>query len=221
MSDRETKKSFISCNGFILIIFTEEYYMKFFLHKIYVLPLLLLFLFFGGSKSEAYTLDDFSLVGAGNINGFNSDYFSLTATEPISSKGGGTSTASTDMTFTNLSSTDIQSLIITFDGMAQSTVIHNGGLIETSAGSGVYLNYVSYGSLESGNSLDTPLSLTAAGNSAGGQLTSSKYNIYTIPNIVPGVSVATPEPSEYVLFFFALLFAYKALSRNENHVVAC
>ncbi len=194
--------------------------MKSLLHSLYLVPFLLFIFIVNGTKTDAFTLEDFSLVGTGNINGFNSDYFSLTATDPITSSGGGTSSSSTNLTFTNLSSTDIQSLIITFDGMAQSTTIHNGDLIETSAGSGVYLNYVSYGSSAAGDSLDSYLALTAAGNSSEGQLTSAKYNIYTIPNIVPGVSVATPEPSEYILILFAMLFAFKAISRNQSYAVA-
>jgi hypothetical protein len=190
--------------------------MKVLIHLKSLLLVLILFLFIAPSQSVAYTLDDFSIVGTGNINGFNSEFFSLTATEPITTKSGGTSTSSGDLTFTNLSSIDIDTLIITFDGMAPSTVIQNGGLLETSPGSGVYLNYVSYGGLTSGDSLTTQLSLTAAGNSSEGQMTSAKFNIYTIPNIV-GPSASTPEPSTYLLIILALLFSTTLVLRKRSY----
>jgi hypothetical protein len=183
------------------------------LKKYFVISILCFFL--NPFPALSYTLEDYSIVGQGNINGFNSEYFSLTATEPTTTSGGGTSTSTTDLTFTNLSSIDIESLIITFDGMAQSTTIHNRGLLETSPGSGVFLNYVSYGGLTSGNSLTTPLSLTATGNSSEGQITSAKYNIYTIPNIV-GPSGSTPEPETYLLVILALVFSSWVILKNKN-----
>lgn len=168
------------------------------------------------SNVFSYTLEDYSTVGTGNINGFSSEFFSLTATEPVTTSGGGTSTSTTELTFTNLSSTDIQSLIITFDGMAQSTVIHNGGLLETSPGSGVFLNYVSYGGLTAGDSLTTTLSLTASGSSSEGQITSAKYNIYTIPDIT-GPSASTPEPSAYLLVILTLIFSGYIILKKGNY----
>lgn len=190
--------------------------MKVLIHLKSLLLVLIVLVFLAPSQSVAYTLEDYSLVGTGNITGFNSEFFSLTATEPITTKSGGTSTSSGDLTFTNLSSIDINYLIITFDGMAPSTEIHNGDLLETSPGSGTFLNYVSYGGLDSGNSLTAPLSLTAAGNSSEGQLTSAKFNIYTIPNIT-GPSASTPEPSTYLLIILALLFSTTLILRKRNY----
>ena len=190
--------------------------MKVLIHLKILLLVLIFFLFITPSQSVAYTLDDYSIVGEGNITGFKSEFFSLTATEPISINSGGTSTSSSDLTFTNLSSVDIGSLIITFDGMATSTVILNGGMLETSPGSGIFLNYVSYGGLASGESLTSILSLIAAGNSADGQMTSAKFNIYTIPNII-GPSASTPEPSTYLLIILALLFSNTLILRKRNY----
>lgn len=194
----------------------NRFTIKVLIHLKSLLLVFIYFLFIVPSQSFAYTLDDFSIVGQGNINGFNSEFFSLSATEPITTNSTGGSTSSSDLTFSNLSSIDIDSLIITFDGMAQSTVIHNGSLLETSPGSGVYLNYVSYGGLASGDSLTTALSLTASGNSSEGQMSSAKFNIYNIPNIT-GPSASTPEPSTYLLIILALLFSTTLTLRKRNY----
>lgn len=152
-----------------------------------------------------YTLEDYSLVGTGNLNGFSSEFFSLTASEPITTSGGGTSSSTMDLTFSNLSSTSIESLLVTFEGMASSTIIDGNQWIETSPGSGVYLISVDYGGLESGGQLTTSLSLTANGNSSEGQITAAKISIYTIPAL-EGPVVATPEPPFYALLLVAYFF---------------
>lgn len=166
-------------------------------------------------NAEAFTLEDYSLVGNGNVNGFSSEFFSLESSEPVTLSGGSTSTSTTEITFLNSSSINIQSLIITFDGMANSTQIQGSDYIETSIGSGVFLNYVSFGELASGNSLQTILSLTASGNSSEGQLTSAKIGIYTIPKL-EGPVVATPEPSVYLIMGMSMVFLISLMRRGHK-----
>jgi len=102
--------------------------MKSFLSKIMIGVLLILLT---AANALGYTLEDYSLVGLGNTNGFRSEYFTPTSSEPITTIDSGTRWSSTDLTFFNISLLDIQSLIITYEGMAQSTVIDGGDFIES------------------------------------------------------------------------------------------
>jgi hypothetical protein len=182
-----------------------------------ILTIFTLCIFLSPLQAFSFTLEDFSTnIGTGNINGFNSDFFSLSNSNIETESNGSTSSGATDLTFTNQSAINFDSLIITFDAMSPHTVVHNGGQIETSPGSGVFLNYINHGSLASGSSLTTPFSLTANGSSAFGQVTSAKYNVYTNTS-VSGPGGSTPEPSTYLLVILALLFSTQlVLRKNRN-----
>lgn len=88
--------------------------MKSVLSKIMIGVLLILLT---AANALGCTLEDYSQVGFGNSHGSRSKYCTRTSSEPIATIGGGTSWSSTDLTFFNTSLTDIQSLIITYEGM--------------------------------------------------------------------------------------------------------
>ncbi len=166
------------------------------------------FLFLGlvaGQQTFAYTIQDFTSLGSGQVKAFNSADFSLSTSNAVFSKKGKKNTATLDFTFANNSAVDYQDFVATFQTNKKLKVGPNLESIETSPGSGVFMNYVSFNSVAAGGSTTATLSFTqnkVNNKKLLNNISKSKLGAYGIS----GPAAATPEPHENALILLSLMF---------------
>ncbi len=169
---------------------------------------LTVFLFLGLAASQqalAYTIQDFTSVGAGKVKKFKSQDFTLSTSNEVFTKKGKTDIVTMDFTFANNSAVDYQNFIATFKTKKKLIAGQGFQSIETSPGSGVFMNYANFNTVAAGGSTTATLSFMMKKESPKElmeKIQKSSVGAYGIS----GPAAATPEPHENLLILLSLMF---------------